>query len=147
MSWFDAENEKAELNTFLKLPTGNYRMLLKGTEVARDIYNNEYIYVQWQILSGEYEGRTFTDRLFLTHDIAGIQNSSRAKLKILCEMNELKSLGGPRDLEKLHGTKAELKVTYSKKEKDGKEYENNYVNGITPLEKKTTETSGDDVPW
>lgn len=132
MSFFDAENEQSELNDFTPLPAGTYHMCVTDMDMKEDQHGIEYIAVTYEVCDGDHKNRKLFDNIYLTHEIESLQKNSRAKLKLLCQAKNIKSLGGPSDLAKFIGLEVWLKVDLytSKKKEDAKP--RNIINKIAP---------------
>lgn len=114
MSWFDAASETATIKQFEPLPPGTYQACITDIIAKLDVNNNEYIKVDFETAKGKV-----IDFLYLQSPYEEKERNGRAKLKLLCQIKGIQSLGGPSDLANFVGMECQIVVGQYTQKKEG----------------------------
>lgn len=139
MTWFDAQNETAELGGFGLIPPGRYVGHITAVQMKNDKWDNEYINIEIT-----FDNRKkYYDNVYLSHpQFSDMAEKGRARLKQYCLCAGIEKLGGPADLRKLVGQSYVIEIGKYVKKDTGEE--RNAINAIEQLvEENLVE---DDVP-
>lgn len=128
LNGYDATNGQT-MGSFDALPAGDYVAAISASEVKESKANasNRYLSLKFQVMEGEFSGRTFFTNINLWHSGAQTVEIAQRELNSICH-----AVGKLRvnDSSELHGVPMRVKLTVEKSDQFG---DQNRVKGYKPL--------------
>lgn len=125
LNGYDATNG-ATMGSFDALPAGDYLAAIASSEVKPSKNGSNYLNLKFQVLDGEFSGRTFFTIINLWHPNAQTKEIAQRELNSICH-----AVGKLRinDSAELHGVPMRVKLTV---EKSDQYADQNRVKGYKP---------------